>query len=59
MPCGGEIANTERELTKLNERIAMWEQYEENKGVYQQLAALKPGAREFLLRKAPCRADTV
>ena len=47
----GEIANTERELTKLNERIAMWEQYEENKGVYQQLAALKPGARDSFSEK--------
>ena len=46
-----EIASTERELTKLNERLSMWEQYEENKDVYQQLAALKPGARDSFSEK--------
>ena len=29
----GEIASTERELARFNERLAMWEQYEENKDV--------------------------
>ena len=47
----GEITSTERELTKLNERLSMWEQYEENKDVYQQLATLKPGARNSFSQK--------
>ena len=29
----------------------MWEQYEENKGVYQQLADLKPGVRDSFSEK--------
>ena len=47
----GKIASTERELAQLNERLSMWEQYEENKDVYQQLAALKPGARDSFSEK--------
>ena len=47
----GEIASVERELTRLNERLSMWEQYEENKDVYQQLADLKPGARDSFSEK--------
>ena len=47
----GEIASTERELDKLNERLLMWEQYEENKDVYQQLADLKPGVRDSFSEK--------
>lgn len=47
----GEISSTERELGKLSERLAMWKQYEENKDVYQQLAALKPGARDSFSAK--------
>ena len=46
-----EILSTERELTKLNERLSMWKQYEENKDVYQQLATLKPGVRDFFSEK--------
>ncbi len=47
----GEIMSTERELDKLTERLSMWEQYEENKGVYQQLTTLKPGARNSFSEK--------
>ena len=47
----GEITSTERELTKLNERLSMWGQYEENKDVYQRLAALKPDARDSFSEK--------
>ena len=47
----GKIASTERELAHLNERLSMWEQYEENKDVYQQLAGLKPGVRDSFSEK--------
>ena len=47
----GEIANVERELSMLSERLAMWKQYEENMDVYQQLAALKSGARDSFSEK--------
>ena len=47
----GEIASTERELAKLNERLSMWEQYSQNKDVYQQIAALKPVERDFFSEK--------
>ena len=47
----GEIVSTERQLEKLNERLAMWKQYEENKDIYQQLTFLKPGIRESFSEK--------
>ena len=47
----GEIASTERELARLNERLSMWEQYEENKDVYRQLADIKPGVRNSFSEK--------
>ena len=46
-----EISSAERELGKLSERLSMWEQYEEYKDVYQQLAALKPGERDSFSEK--------
>ena len=48
---GEEIASAKRELDQLNERLYMWVQYEENKDVYQQLADLKPGARNSFSEK--------
>ena len=47
----GEISSTECELARLNERLSMWEQYLQNKDVYQQLAILKPGERDSFSEK--------
>ena len=47
----GKIASTERKLANLTERLSMWEQYEENKDVYQQLATLKPIVQDSFSEK--------
>ena len=39
------------EIARLNERLSMWEQYSQNKDVYQQLADLKPGVRDSFSEK--------
>jgi outer membrane murein-binding lipoprotein Lpp len=42
----GEIAAIGRQIDQLDERLSMWRQYSEKKGIHQHLAALKPKARE-------------
>ena len=42
----GEIVSGERRIKKLEERIAMCEQYEKHKGIRRQLAKVKPSKRE-------------
>ncbi|MFT9057183.1 MAG: MobA/MobL family protein, partial [Ethanoligenens sp.] len=42
----GEIAATARQIDGFKERLSMWKQYAANKPVRQQLASLKPQARE-------------
>lgn len=42
----GEIAATARQIDRFKERLSMWKQYAANKPVRQQLASLKPQARE-------------
>ncbi|MFT9057177.1 MAG: hypothetical protein ABF449_11305 [Ethanoligenens sp.] len=42
----GEIAATARQINDLEKCLSMWEQYADNKLVYQRLTALKSGARE-------------
>lgn len=42
----GEIVSGERQIKKLEERIAMYEQYEKYKGICRQLKKVKPEKRE-------------
>jgi len=42
----GEIAAIGRQIDQLDERLAMWKQYSENRVSHQRLAALKPKTRE-------------
>jgi hypothetical protein len=42
----GEIAVIGRQIDQLDERLSMWKQYSENKGVRQRISTLKPKARE-------------
>ena len=42
----GEISATARQIDELKKRLSMWKQYADNKPVRQQLASLKPQARE-------------
>ncbi|MFT9078561.1 hypothetical protein [Ethanoligenens sp.] len=42
----GEIAATARQINDLEKSLSMWEQYADNKLVYQRLTVLKPRARE-------------
>ena len=42
----GEISATARQIDQLKKRLSMWKQYADNKAFSQQLAALKPKARE-------------
>ncbi len=47
----GEIASAERQLSKLNERLSMWEQFSENKAVHKRLSNIKPGMRDTFMEK--------
>lgn len=40
----GEIVTAERQITKLNERLSMWDRYSGNKAIHQRLATMKPKA---------------
>lgn len=42
----GEIRTTERRIAVLTERLEMWAQYEQHKGIRRQFDGLKPGKRE-------------
>ena len=41
-----EIVSIEKQIALLNDRLAMWEQYETNKSVRQKLSEIKPNKRE-------------
>ena len=42
----GQIVSAERRISVLSERLKMWEQYQQTKGVRQRLDKLKPSKRE-------------
>ena len=43
----GQIVSGERQIKKLEEHIAMYEQYEKHKGIRRQLDKVKPGKRNL------------
>lgn len=47
----GEIVSAERQLSKLSERLSMWEQFSKNKPVHKRLVNIKPSMRDTFTEK--------